>query len=100
MEGTTSMPNNSELRRLRTWIGNDLDRLAVAIADLAHWVHPVTSGSLCPDCQIGPDLGPDVECPFCRERFEQKRRDESLMAGAYDDGYDAGRRSREAEGTW
>lgn len=40
----------------------------------------------CPDCQIGPDLGEDADCPICRDRGEQQRRDTELYGAGYMDG--------------
>jgi hypothetical protein len=87
------------LRRLRDWIADDLDRLAVVLWGVAHGLRPVDERPRCPDCQIGPDVSPE-DCTTCRDIIETKRRDEAIMASAYDQGYEAAGRSREGEGSW
>jgi hypothetical protein len=46
---------------LREWIADDLDRLALALWNVAHNLRPPHDGPVCPDCRIGPDVGEN--CP-------------------------------------
>lgn len=76
---------------MRDRVADLLDWVAVRIWSVAHHVRPVTPpGALCPDCEIAPDRGPDVECEVCAERAEINQR----IRDAYDTGLEdgAGRR--------
>lgn len=64
-----------------------LDRCAVALLSAANRLRPVDDRPRCPDCQIGPDLGPDVECPVCRERWEQQNYESAIYDAGRQDGY-------------
>lgn len=55
---------------------------------------------LCPDCRLGPDQGENGDCYWCRESYEQKKRDEAMFASGYEAGYEAGDHAHRTEGDW
>lgn len=74
------------LPRLRAWLADRIDALAVVLWSGAHRLRPVYAGPLCPDCELEPDHGPDVECPGCVMRAEQREDDERAYASGFEDG--------------
>jgi len=49
-----------------------------------------TVGPRCPDCQIAPDLGPDVECEYCREVADAREYEDAIYADAFQRGWQQG----------
>lgn len=60
----------TRLTQVREGIADALDWVALQFWRAAHRLRPVYQGPLCPDCEMAPDLGPDVECPMCVEKHE------------------------------
>jgi hypothetical protein len=67
-----------------------IDWVAIRLFLAAHWLRPEDDRPRCPDCQIGPDLGPDEECPVCREQWELQRNYEDAAHAGYEQGFDHG----------
>lgn len=44
----------------------------------------------CPDCNIGPDVGDD--CPICADMQRETRDERDMLASAYGEGFEDGRR--------
>lgn len=72
--------------RGRGAVADALDWLAVRLFDAAHRLRPIDMRPRCPDCRLGPDLGPEQECPVCREHGEQQQRDQEIYGSGYSDG--------------
>jgi len=67
------------LPRLRAWLADRIDALAVVLWTVAHKLRPPYTGSLCPDCELGPDVEP---CPICDER----RLDQQIQNDIFEQG--------------
>ena len=67
------------LPRLREWLADRIDGLAVVLWNVAHRLRPAYRGPLCPDCELGPDVEP---CPICEER----RLDQQIQNDIFEQG--------------
>lgn len=83
---------------VRNALADALDWIAVKVWALAHWLRPVYNGPLCPDCQLGPELPKDEECPICREQAEHQRELNEIDRAAYSTGYQDAMRTVEEFG--
>ena len=69
----------------RVHLATALEAAAGALLRAAYEiVRPKYDGPLCPDCQLGPDVGDN--CPICEASFEEQKRSEAIYASGYEDG--------------
>jgi hypothetical protein len=78
------------VKRLREWIADDVDRLALKLWRISNVLRPPLDGPLCPDCRLAPDPGEDGYCETCEAAREQRAIEASIADGAYRDGFCAG----------
>lgn len=95
-------PNSQALfrRRTRQWFSDRCVDTGTFFYRLCERLDTGPFGEVCPDCNVPVVVNKDGTCPQCNDMLEQKRRDEQVMAGAFDDGYAAALRSRQGEGDW